>query len=103
MKKIKVFINQWALLLVAVLSLFLIIIFHNKAPKNYSKWRYEIRGQVIHQGKPHDAIWYTDTIEIGDNYCKYKNSDGSEVVIPAPYVLIDHKYDRVKKDTVPAF
>ena len=66
-------------------------------------WRYEVRGYVIHNGKPHEAIWYTDTIEIGDNYATYHNSDGSQVIIPAPFVLIDHKYDKITKDTVPAF
>ena len=66
-------------------------------------WRYEVRGYVIHNGKPHEAIWYTDTIELGDNYATYHNSDGSQVIIPAPFVLIDHKYDKITKDTVPAF
>jgi hypothetical protein len=66
-------------------------------------WRYEIRGYVIQRGQQHEAIWYTDTIELGDNYATYHNSDGSQVIIPAPFVLIDHKYDKITKDTVPAF
>lgn len=106
MKKIiELLNNQWTFLLVALVAVFSLIVFHNcEPPKNkYSKWRYEIRGKVIHQGKPHDAIWYTDTIELGDNYVRYQNSDGSEVVIPAPYVLIDHKYDNQIIDTNPAF
>ena len=40
---------------------------------------------------------------MGDNYCRYQNSDGTEVVIPSPYILIDHKYDRVIEDKTPAF
>ena len=66
-------------------------------------WRYEVRGYVNYKGQPHEAIWYTDTIELGDNYATYHNSDGSQVIIPAPFVLIDHKYDKITKDTVPAF
>lgn len=106
MRKIsELFNNQWTFLLIAFVAVFSLIIFNNcEPPENqYSKWRYEIRGKVIHKGKPHDAIWYTDTIEMGDNYCRYQNSDGTEVVIPAPYIIIDHKYDKVIEDKTPAF
>lgn len=71
--------------------------------KKETTWRYEIKGYVIHNGQQHEAIWFTDTIELGENYATYRNSDGSQVVIPAPFILIDHKYDKVIKDTVPAF
>jgi hypothetical protein len=79
-----------------------ILLFTN-CQSDKTKWRYEVRGYVMYQGQKRPAIWYTDTIEIGENYAKYQNSDGSEVVIPAPYILVDHKYDKVIKDTVSAF
>lgn len=71
--------------------------------KKEPTWRYEIKGYVDYKGEKHEAIWFTDTIELGENYATYRNSDGSQVVIPAPFILIDHKYDKVIKDTVPAF
>jgi hypothetical protein len=90
--------------LTLLLSLLLSLILTNCQSKTKEPdWRYEIRGQVFHKGQWHDAIWYTDTIELGDNYATYYNSDGSQVIIPAPFVLIDHKYDKITKDTVPAF
>ena len=67
------------------------------------EWRYEVHGYVLHNGQKHDAIWYTDTIEIGENYLRYENSDGTEVVIPSPYVLIDHKYDTKKTQNTDPF
>jgi hypothetical protein len=79
-----------------------ILLFTN-CQSDKTKCRYEVRGYVMYQGQKRPAIWYTDTIEIGENYAKYQNSDGSEVVIPAPYILVDHKYDKVIKDTVSAF
>ena len=54
-------------------------------------WRYEVRGYVNYKGQPHDAIWYTDTIEIHQDFATYTNSDGSEVIIKPPFKLIDHK------------
>jgi len=97
--------NNWTILLAIIFIVFsLILISQCETPnQKKSEWRYEVHGYVIYQGKPHDAIWYTDTIEIGDNYLRYQNSDGTEVVIPSPYILIDHKYDNVIRDTVPAF
>lgn len=71
--------------------------------KKETTWRYEIKGYVHHKGEKHKAVWFTDSIELGENYATYRNSDGSQVVIPAPFILIDHKYDKVIKDTVPAF
>lgn len=86
-----------------ILFLALAILFLTNCQSDKSKWRYEIRGHVMYEGQKRPAIWYTDSVEIGENYAKYRNSDGSEVVIPAPYILIDHKYDKVTKDTVSAF
>lgn len=71
--------------------------------KKETTWRYEIKGYVNYKGEKHKAVWFTDSIELGENYATYRNSDGSQVVIPAPFILIDHKYDKVVKDTVPAF
>lgn len=97
--------NKWSLVLAGLLLVFsLILISQCESPKKkHSEWRYEVHGYVIHKGKQHPAIWFSDTLEIGENYLRYENSDGSEVVIPSPYILIDHKYDKVIKDTNPAF
>ena len=80
-----------------------LLLLTNCQSKKEPDWRYEVRGYVNYKGQQHEAIWYTDTIELGDNYATYHNSDGSQVIIPAPFVLIDHKYDKITKDTVPAF
>lgn len=92
--------NNWTLFLATLFIIFsLILISQCSAPdKKDPKWRYEIRGYVIYQGQKREAIWFTDTIEFGDNYLRYVNSDSSEVIIPAPYVLIDHKYDSIKRN-----
>lgn len=97
--------KNWTILLAIIFIVFsLILISQCEAPKKkHSEWRYEVHGYVLHNGKPHEAIWFSDTLEIGENYLRYENSDGTEVVIPSPYILIDHKYDKVIRDTVPAF
>jgi hypothetical protein len=97
--------NNWTFILVILFLTFSVILISKcETPKQkHSEWRYEVHGYVIHNGKPHDAIWFSDTIEIGENYLRYENTDGTEVVIPSPYVLIDHQYDKVIKDTTPAF
>lgn len=92
-------LKSWTLILLTTISLLGLILTNNLySKKEKPDWRYEINGYVIHEGKQHPAIWYTDTIEIGDNYLRYQNSDGTEVIIPAPYVLIDHKYETIKKN-----
>jgi hypothetical protein len=106
MKRIFDYLNNKWTLLIAITSVILLIItnrLYQKPNKPHSEWRYEVRGFVNYKGQLRDAIWYSDTIEVGENYLRYENSDGSEVIIPAPYVLIDHKYDLVKKDTTSAF
>jgi hypothetical protein len=102
MEKIK---NNWTLILASLFLIFSIVLISQCRPpkQKQTEWRYEIHGYVIHNGKPHDAIWYTDTIEFGDNYLRYVNSDSSEVIIPSPYVLIDHKFNKIIRDSVPAF
>lgn len=96
--------NKWTLFIIVFFLIFSLILITNcESNKRRTNYRYEIRGYVIHNGKQHDAIWLTDTLEIGDNFLKYHNSDGTEVVIPSPYILIDHGYDKVIRDTVPAF
>ncbi len=52
-------------------------------------YRYKIKGSVITNKGPHPAIWYTDTISFDGDTAYYFNSDGSEVRIYPPYVLID--------------
>ena len=42
----------------------------------------------------HDAIWYTDTISFDGDTAYYFNSDGSEVRIYPPYVLIDKSLNK---------
>jgi hypothetical protein len=88
--------NIWKLLIILTLLLSIIIIGNYKIKND---WRYEIHGYVIKDGKPHPAIWKTDTIEFDKEHLFYQNSDGTKVVIPTPYVLIDYKNDKVIKDT----
>jgi len=38
----------------------------------------------------HDAIWYTDTISFDEDTAYYFNSDGSEVRIYPPFILLDN-------------
>jgi hypothetical protein len=62
------------------------------------EYRYEIRGKVYVPtsgvNPMHDAIWYTDTISFDGDTLYYFNSDGSEVRIRPPYILIDHTLDK---------
>jgi hypothetical protein len=62
------------------------------------EYRYEIKGQVYVPtsgvNPMHDAIWYTDTINFDGDTLYYFNSDGSEVRITPPYILIDHSLDK---------
>jgi len=58
------------------------------------KYKYEIKGKVYFptsgNNPMHDAIWYTDTISFDGDVAYYFNSDGSEVRIYPPFILIDH-------------
>lgn len=58
---------------------------------NQKKCRYKIKGTVITNKGHHPAIWYTDTISFDGDTAYYFNSDGSEVRIKPPYILIDNK------------
>ena len=62
------------------------------------KYKYEIKGKVYVPtsglNPMHDAIWYTDTINFDGDTIYYFNSDGSEVRIYPPYILIDHTLDK---------
>ena len=62
------------------------------------EYRYEIKGKVYvptsGTNPMHDAIWYTDTISFDGDTLYYFNSDGSEVRINPPYILIDHTLDK---------
>ena len=59
----------------------------------YKDYKYEIHGKVyVPTSGPnpmHDAIWFTDTISFDGDTIYYFNSDGSEVRIKPPYILID--------------
>lgn len=65
---------------------------------NKKEYRYEIKGKVYvptsGTNPMHDAIWYTDTINFDGDTLYYFNSDGSEVRINPPYILIDHTLDK---------
>jgi len=65
---------------------------------NKKEYKYEIRGKVYVPtsglNPMHDAIWYTDTISFDGDTIYYFNSDGSEVRIYPPYILIDHTLDK---------
>jgi hypothetical protein len=62
------------------------------------EYKYEIKGKVYVPtagvNPMHDAIWYTDTISFDGDTLYYFNSDGSEVRIKPPYILIDHTLDK---------
>lgn len=61
-------------------------------------FRYEIHGKVyvptLGPNPMHDAIWLTDTISFDNDTIYYFNSDGSEVRINPPYILIDKSLDK---------
>ena len=63
--------------------------------KEYS---YEIQGKVYvptsGTNPMHDAKWFTDTISFDGDTIYYFNSDGSQVRIRPPYILIDHILDK---------
>lgn len=65
---------------------------------NKKEYRYEIHGKVYIPtsglNPMHDAIWYTDSINFDGDTIYYFNSDGSEVRIIPPYILIDHILDK---------
>jgi hypothetical protein len=58
------------------------------------KYKYKIIGQVRVPKSDttvlHDAIWYTDTISFDEDTAYYFNSDGSEVRIHPPFILLDN-------------
>jgi len=62
------------------------------------KYKYEIKGKVCittpKEKSMSDAIWYTDTINFDGDTIYYFNSDGSEVRINPPYILIDNTLDK---------
>ena len=57
------------------------------------KYKYKIKGQVrvtkLDTTILHDAIWYTDTISFDEDTAYYFNSDGSEVRIYPPFILLE--------------
>ena len=62
------------------------------------EYRYEIKGKVYvptsGTNPMHDAKWFTDTISFDGDTIYYFNSDGSQVRIRPPYILIDHILDK---------
>lgn len=89
--------NKWSIVLVLFLLLFTIILV-SQCKSSRSEWRYEIHGLINCNGEERPATWYTNSIHYGENFLRYWNSDGTEVIIPAPYVVIDYQYHTVKKD-----
>ena len=75
---------------IKILLLF-ILLFSSCGKKEY---RYEIRGKVYVPtaglNPMHDATWFTDSISFDGDTIYYFNSDGSEVRIRPPYILIDN-------------
>lgn len=81
------------ILTIAALFIFIFIVAITTAPKK--QWKWEVRGQVIHNGSERPAIWYTDSLDyITEDSCGYHNSDGTKVTIESPYVLVDHRFDK---------
>ena len=72
-----------------------ILLFSSCGKKEY---RYEIRGKVYVPtsglNPMHDATWFTDSIDFDGDTIYYFNSDGSEVKIRPPFILIDHILDK---------
>jgi hypothetical protein len=55
-----------------------------------NEYRYEIHGELPTSLKTtNKAIWFTDTVSYDQDTIYYFNSDGSEVRIKPPYILID--------------
>lgn len=56
-------------------------------------YKYEIHGKVqtstTDSNSTQDAIWFTDTISFDGDTISYFNSNGLEVRIRPPYILID--------------
>jgi hypothetical protein len=54
-------------------------------------YKYEIHGKVQTSitDSTQDAIWFTDTISFDGDTITYFNSNGLEVRIRPPYILID--------------
>ena len=79
---------------IKILLLF-ILLFSSCGKKEY---RYEIRGKVYVPtaglNPMHDATWFTDSISFDGDTVYYFNSDGSEVRIYPPFILIDHTLDK---------
>ena len=65
---------------------------------NRKEYKYEIHGKVYVPttglNPMHDAIWYTDTSSFDGDTLYYFNSDGSEVRINPPYILIDKSLNK---------
>jgi hypothetical protein len=65
---------------------------------NRKEYKYEIHGKVYVPttgiNPMHDAIWYTDTISFDGDTIYYFNSNGSEVRINPPYILIDKSLNK---------
>jgi hypothetical protein len=67
-------------------KLFIILLLVSCSSKEY---KYKIEGTVETKDGPRPAIWYTDTIGFDGDTIYYFNSDGSEVRINPPFILID--------------
>jgi hypothetical protein len=80
--------------LISIIILSLVVFFSCNRKKN----KYEIHGKVYVPTNGisglHDAVWYTDTISFDGDTIYYFNSDGSEVRINPPYILIDKTLDK---------
>lgn len=58
------------------------------------EYRYRIEGSVKVNDTLYPAIWFTDTISFDKDTAYYYNSDGSEVRIYPPYILIDKTLEK---------
>lgn len=54
-------------------------------------YRYRIKGEVTVKGKPHPAIWMTDTFDIKEDSIIITNSDNSTYRIGPPYQVYSIK------------
>lgn len=74
-----------------IISLTTLFFLSCQQTKKSPTWRYKVEGYVNYKGESHEAIWYTDTLEISKDTIGYHNSDGSHVVIKPPYTIFDYK------------
>ena len=79
--------------IILILSIISLIVVIRYLPSNKA-YKYEIISTIKVDDTLRVAKWYANNIQIKGDTIFYRNSDGSEVCIPRPYVLIDRDYQK---------